>query len=640
VLLNLEIDHAIPDFMLLSGKKGLYRSTDAGTNWSAVDGAPMGLFGMHIDQSQPFDSAAMNGLQHRVCFAANSNSVWRSDDGGQTWNSKSSGLPWRQIRSFSAGSSPATKIVALHCTIPSRNVDGQFAGGVYRSVDRGESWHSIMGKGIHTEIGKHTFGESDIDQYQFVGQPHGMPDFVYVTNHGTGYDPPHHFSVYRTNDGGRLWRSCFFNDPRFPENNADVGWLCRDRRRDFGGPALGFHVNSRYGQQVMYANAGEIYVTNDGGRIWRQRYSGRVANQLDRSDGRAWATIGLEDTSCWNLVVDPHNQQRHYLCYTDIGLVRSDDGGGTWVDSNEGIPWRNTVYQVAFDPDSDGQMWAACSDQHDIPMWRSAQGPTAGGGVCISRDHGRSWTKSSHGLPNAPATTIVVDQTTGTACRLWVGIYGHGVFRSDDSGTTWTDASQGLEPIANRQVTSLQRDASGTLYCSVAGRRPGNGVDERIAGGLFRFNPIKRAWARITPNSIFRPVDFCFEPGNSDTIFVAGMDGLGHSGGVFKTLDGGRVWKKISPTFDSQVSKYVEAFSIALNPFDSQILYLLTLTHGIFVSHDRGTTWQTTEPNRSPPFRSCLRIKWDPTDKRRVFITTFGGGVWRGADPAFDANDL
>ena len=40
-------------------------------------------------------------------------------------------------------------------------------------------------------------------------------------------------------------------------------------------------------------------------------------------------------------------------------------------------------------------------------------------------------------------------------------------------------------------------------------------------------------------------------------------------------------------------------------------------------------------PANSPPFLNCLRIYWDPEDSKTVYIVTFGGGVWKGPDPAF-----
>jgi hypothetical protein len=30
------------------------------------------------------------------------------------------------------------------------------------------------------------------------------------------------------------------------------------------------------------------------------------------------------------------------------------------------------------------------------------------------------------------------------------------------------------------------------------------------------------------------------------------------------------------------------------------------------------------------PFKNCMRVAFDPRDERIVYVSTFGGGVWRG----------
>src|SRR5207244_11450635 len=58
----------------------------------------------------------------------------------------------------------------IYVTLPSKVVNGQFAGGVYRSVDGGNSWESAMGPGINTALGKKDeYGEGEIAEYGWLG---------------------------------------------------------------------------------------------------------------------------------------------------------------------------------------------------------------------------------------------------------------------------------------------------------------------------------------------------------------------------------------------------------------------------------------------------------------------------------------
>lgn len=543
-----------------------------------------------------------------------------------------------------AFSDAATGCVVAYVTIPSQKENGQFAGGVYRTTDRGETWQWAMGAGINKTIGQHPWGESDIDQYWFLDQAETNPNIIYVTNRGTGYAPPYHYTVYRSDNAGDTWDDRFFNDPRYAANNTEVGWLFWARSRDWGDCALGFGVNSADPNQAFYTNYGEIFLTTDDATTWHQAYSQYDAGQPppSQTDPGRWTSIGLEDTTCWRYVFDPHVPNRTYICYTDIGLARSEDRGLTWYSSDRTIPWHNTIYQLACDPDVPGRIYAACSNQHDIPHWRSIQGPTLDGGICMSTDGGVTWTTVTNGFPAqpTPCTTVVMDPTSPVNSRtLYAGVYGHGVYKSTDGGQHWVQKSSGIVPELNRQVYEIKLCGNGWLYCSVAGRRAGNGVATDLTGGLYRSTDGAETWKRISSDDIFRPVDFAVHPDDPNTLYVAAMDGLGHSGGVYKTTDGGLHWTRHVPDYDRNVCSYIEGFSVALNPQNPDIAYFMTITHGIFVSHDAGETWQTTTPTSSPPFLSCQRMDWDPQDPGTVYVVTLGGGVWKGPDPAFPSAD-
>lgn len=129
--------------MILAGTRsgGCWFSRDAGATWAACPGPAGQVIAFHFDRTR----------LGRTMFAATERGIWRSDDGGQTWAEKTRGLPWREIQGF-AGSSDATKeLVMLYCSIRSKDENGVFKGGLYRSRDRGETWESAMGRGLNTE---------------------------------------------------------------------------------------------------------------------------------------------------------------------------------------------------------------------------------------------------------------------------------------------------------------------------------------------------------------------------------------------------------------------------------------------------------------------------------------------------------
>jgi hypothetical protein len=48
---------------------------------------------------------------------------------------------------------------------------------------------------------------------------------------------------------------------------------------------------------------------------------------------------------------------------------------------------------------------------------------------------------------------------------------------------------------------------------------------------------------------------------------------------------------------------------------------------GLWLSKDGGETWK---PFLGLPFRNILRVHFDPVDDAIIYVTTFGGGVFRG----------
>ncbi|MCD6506795.1 hypothetical protein J7M22_09240 [Candidatus Poribacteria bacterium] len=609
-----------PEFMLVGTEDSAYRSTDGGRTWRICEGVSGRVVGFYIDPTSPSGN--------RTCFVATDRGVYRSDDGGRSWVEKTEGLPWGEIRDFAAGADLKSGRVILYVTIPSRIVNGRFAGGVYRSFDKGESWQSAMGDGINTEIGlKDEYGQGEIAQYYFIACGEAKPETVYVTNTGTGYWPPYHFTVYRSDDAGDTWRYCFNGDPRFKEHNVENGWIVWDINWGWGGDALGFGICPTDPSVAAYTNSGEIYITHDGGETWQCGYSRRAPGQGVPSGNQRWSSVGLEVTTTWNYYIDPHRESIHYICYTDIGFARSEDGGETWQHSTDGSPWRNTFYELAFDPDVPGLIWAAVSDQHDIGHWSNIEGPLAGGGVVVSRDFGRTWRTSSSGLPDAPAVSIVIDpKSPPESRRLWVAVFGYGVYRSDDGGKSWTRKSNGLGNPGNMHVYSLRLHPDGTLFCLITGKR--DGVDFPVPGGLWMSRDGGESWHPIADSlNLYWPMGFAVHPKDSRIIYLCASDAprLG-GGGLYKTTDGGKTWRKLDVYFPPEYLSYVHTFTPVIHPNDPNIVLLTTGTHGIFVSEDDGETWHEW---KVIPFMNTHRITFDPSNSDVMYITTFGGGVWR-----------
>jgi hypothetical protein len=352
--------------------------------------------------------------------------------------------------------------------------------------------------------------------------------------------------------------------------------MVRDPDRGFAG---GFSINRNTGNVALFTNKDALYVSIDAFASpphWLARYTRPAGTRALREP---WYSTGLGVTTAWNYTIDPSTPQTRYLCYTDIGFARSRDGGETWIYDPPGARRGqknkafNTVYEVAFDPSQPGRVWAACSDQHDIPeidwIW-----VRAGGGIARSDNYGLpapvpstapAWTDFSGPvpvpmqpvptgqLPNwasgetipPPIVSVQVDPHTR---RVWISVFGLGVFYSDNASTLdhlsagqviWHDATFNLATTAvkNLNVYRLQLAVDGSLYCAVTARRnppptpplpPAPFVAET---GLWKLLPGATQWLRLTPapqtnlaaqtaTNMWWLNDYAIHPQNPDIVYV------------------------------------------------------------------------------------------------------------------------
>jgi len=169
----------------------------------------------------------------------------------------------------------------------------------------------------------------------------------------------------------------------------------------------------------------------------------------------------------------------------------------------------------------------------------------------------------------------------------------------------------------------LHRD--GTLFALITAKRKDRAfLKEGV--GLYRSRDGGGSWQRITKSiGLLWPKDFGVSPRSSNIIFVGAADAGGQQqGGLYRTLDGGKTWKRVAREGPQHFGAYFD-------PRRPNWVYM-TLTEdapgpSLWLSRDGGDTWQAIE---SFPFSSTQRVEFDPTNPRVVYVTTFGGSVFRG----------
>jgi photosystem II stability/assembly factor-like uncharacterized protein len=432
--------------------------------------------------------------------------------------------------------------------------------------------------------------------------------------------------IAKTTDGGHRWKIVFKESTK-PATNLKATWI--EQRARQSGTSIWFDSPYSLGvaptsPNVAYASdLFRSYRTLDGGVTWE----GLTSKQLK---GGGWASRGLDVTTDYGVQFDPFDSRHIYIDYTDIGLFQSTDGGQSWRSSTEGIPedWRNTTYWLAFDPTQRGLVWGAFSGTHDLPhpkMWRGRGVRNFTGGVAVSTDGGNHWRLSNAGIPSDSITHILLDPSSPAGSRtLYACAFGRGVYKSTNNGKSWMQKNSGIvgdEPLAWR--ITLSQD--GSLYLVVSRRSEGKDRSVSGAGAIYRSTDKADHWQRIDlPAGVTGPTGLEIDPRDPQHIYLTAWGQMGDSadqnGGVFASDNGGKTWRAL-------YTQAQHVYDLTIDPHHPDTLYFTGSDTAAYRSTDRGEHWARI---RGYDFKQGNRIFLDPDDPARIYITTYGAGVWHG----------
>jgi photosystem II stability/assembly factor-like uncharacterized protein len=549
--------------------QGLWRSADGGETWDFL----METTANAVAVSSDFDRAP-------ILLLATAFGIFRSENGGQNWQEANRGLTGR-----------AAQAVALSPEFPADGTAFAIASDrLHRSSDGGRTWHVLTDERLSDHVPIVIALSPDF--------PHDRIAFVGTEDAG----------LFRSTDGGETWQAVG------PENLVGINSLTLS-----SACAEGYII-------IAGTAEGSIWRSADGGDTWQEVVTGLPS---------VLALAGSEHT--------------FFAGTYGEGVFRSPDGGASWAPANEGLAARGFVSLVAS-PNvlTDGTLFIAGPEE----------------GVYRSRDGGETW--EPLGLAEAAINWLAVSPAFSHDRSLLAAGRG-GLFRSRDGGDSWQPLALS-GPVQRVAFSPLLTDGVQLLAAS------GPNLYHSADGGE-TWDALRVPWAGDEVAAM------AFSPNYARDGAMLAVTGVvsGHSGyevaAVWRSFDGGRSWQRVvrqnvaarwltlalPPDYDATAGPHrayigwgnhvlrplltgpkhwtagmlgpanLTVLSLAPSPTfpRDRTLYAAT-SQGIYRSTNEGVTWQPWNEGLghvpTVVVTACADARG--TSGQRVYTLALGGALW------------
>jgi photosystem II stability/assembly factor-like uncharacterized protein len=465
-----------------------------------------------------------------VYFAATaSGGVWKSQDGGLSWNPVFDEQPISSIGSIAIAPSDPN---VVYVGSGEANIRGNVAAGngIYKSVDGGKTWTHVWKQ--EGQIGT------------MVVHPKN-PDIAFAAVLGHAFGPNSERGIYRTTDGGKIWKQVL-------AKAADTG--ASDVALDPSNPHIvfaGFWQAIRRPWEMTSGGPGSgLWVSRDGGDSWKQI----TGHGLPEG---TWGKVGV--------AVAPSDGRRVYAIIEAEkgGLFRSDDGGESWelASANRALRQRAWYYStLTVSPVNPDEVWAP-----NVPMLKSIDG-------------GRTF-RQVRGIHHGDHHDLWIDPKDP---RRMIAAHDGGVDISTDSGETWF-----LPPLPIGQLYHVSVDNRVPFHVAGSLQDLGTtqGPSDSLTGGGIR----NTEWHEVGGGEAGWVVS---DPSDPNIVYAGEYLGIitryDHRTGESRHIG---AWPDNPSGWAGQDMRYRFQWTapIAVSPHDPKVVY--HAANVLFRTADGGQTW-------------------------------------------------
>lgn len=478
------------------GDRGLYKTTDGGKTWNAV---------LTISENTGVTDVVMDPRNSEVLYAASyqrrrhvftlinggpESAIYKSTDGGATWNKLTNGLPSVELGRIGLALSPVNpdKIYAI--------IEADEASqGIYASTDRGASWekrskYSSSNPQYYNEIFCDPKDENKIialSTYTVVSEDGGKTFKTlgnksrHVDDHALWIDPLNtkHIligsdgGIYETYDNAENW-DFKANLPvtqfyRVSVDNSLPFYYVYGGTQDnssLGGPSQTTSSSGIANSDWFYTNGGDGFKSQVDPVNPDTIYAQSQYGYLVRYDRKTGERIGIQPQEPkgelpyrWNwdspLIISPFLHTRLYFAANK--LFKSDDCGNTWtvisqdltrqIDRNK-LPVMDKVWSVdAVAKNVSTSLYGNIVSLCESPLKQGMIYTGSDDGLInVTKDDGKNWTKIEKftGVPETTYVSCILASQHDTN-TVYASFDNHQnsdfipyLLKSTDAGKTWT----------------------------------------------------------------------------------------------------------------------------------------------------------------------------------------------------------
>lgn len=566
------------------------------------------------------------GKPNLFYFGSTGGGVWRTKDGGQTWENISDGFFGGSIGSV-AVSEYDNNVIYVGGGEKTVRGNVSYGNGIWKTVDAGKTW---------THIGL----ENSRHVPRIRIHPRN-PDIVYAAVLGDLYKSSEERGVYRSKDGGKNWQKVLFA-------NADAGAI--DLLLDPNNPRIIYATTWRVRRTPYSLESG-----GEGSALWKSTDSGDTWTNISKNKGLPEGTWGIGAVA-----VSPVNSNRVWALIENEngGVFRSDDAGETWkkINSDRALRQRAWYYtriyadtkdqeivyvmNVNYQKSTDGGKTfkayrAPHGDHHDLwiaPEDNQRMIIADDGGAQISFDGGDNWS-TYHNQPTAQFYRVTTDNHF--PYRIYGAQQDNSTVRIEHRTEGRSIGERAWEPTAGGESAHIAVDPQdndvvfGGSYGGYL-TRFNHRTRQRQAVNVWPDNPMGYGAEGMKYRFQWNFPIF-FSPHNPQKLYTT-------SNHVHISYDGGLSWALSSPDLtrndssklvssggpitkdNTSVEYYCTLFAGVESPYEEGLLWVGSDDGLIHVSKDGGKSWTNVTPKGMPEWMMINSIDPDPFVKGGAYV--------------------